>query len=188
MDSSELRAELERHHRDSYGWALSCCAHRRLDAENVLQTVYLKVLEGKARFEGKSAFKTWLFAVIRRTAKEENRWQTVRQLWLMKSLPTESHVEGPETAVYRLEVENWCRSALAILPKRQREVLQLVFYHDLALSEAAVVMEVSLGTARTHYERGKKRLRQRMLEMGFYDGERTGQDNPGVVPTTETVR
>jgi RNA polymerase sigma-70 factor, ECF subfamily len=48
----------------------------------VLQTVYLKVLMGKARYNGKSSFKTWLFAVIRRTAADERRRQLLRRLSL----------------------------------------------------------------------------------------------------------
>ena len=189
MDNSALRAELEKHHRDSFGWALSCCAHNRSDAENVLQTVYLKVLEGKARFDGRSSLKTWLFSVIRRTANEEWRRRSFRRLWLKNNPEGTAGVESMETAIYRLELAQSLRTALMSLPKRQREVLQLVFYHDLTLAEAAIVMDVTLGSTRTHYERGKRRLRERMLEAGFYDGaKRTERDNPRVVPTTESVR
>jgi RNA polymerase sigma-70 factor (ECF subfamily) len=190
MDSSELRDELERHHRESYGWALGCCSRDPLEAESVLQAVYLKVLEGKARFDGKSAFKTWLFAVIRKTAAGERRKNYLRRLLPSRRESEEiaaTKVESPDEKIYQTEIRLAFRRALADLPGRQREVLQLVFYHDLSLAEAAEVMGVSLGSARTHYERGKKRLRQLMEAMKVFDELRAGRkNNPRAVPATET--
>jgi len=69
MDDAELRAQLERYHRDSYGWALACCRHDPKEAENTLQNAYLKILEKRAVFHGRAAFKTWLFSVVRMTAR-----------------------------------------------------------------------------------------------------------------------
>ncbi len=172
MDEHALRAELEKYHQDSYGWSLSCCAHVRAEAETVQQIVYLKILTGKARYEGRASFKTWLFAVIRRTAADERRRQMLRR-WLFDrqamQAPTRL-VEQPDDALYRTELQQIVRQALAALPRRQREALQLVFYHELSLAEAADVMNVSLGSARTHYERGKKRLRQLLEEEQVSDG------------------
>lgn len=51
------------------------------------------------------------------------------------------------------------RAALARLSQRQQEVLHLVFYQNLTVREAADVLAMPVGTARTHYERGKERLR-----------------------------
>src|SRR2546421_6644240 len=83
MEIADFKAELERLHGCSFGWALSCCRRDRSDAEEVLQTVYLKIFEGKARYGGESSLKTWLFAVIRKTAATEYRRKLLRTLRLV---------------------------------------------------------------------------------------------------------
>src|SRR5207237_10071012 len=80
MDRAELEQQLQAFHAASFGWALACCDRDRDEAEDVLQTVYVKVLDGKARFEGRAAFRTWLFAVIRRTAAGHRRTRWLRGL------------------------------------------------------------------------------------------------------------
>ena len=73
LSADELEAELARLHPSSHGWARSCCGWNDADAEDVLQTTYLKVISGRARFGGRSSFRTWLFGVIRQTAREHRR-------------------------------------------------------------------------------------------------------------------
>jgi RNA polymerase sigma-70 factor (ECF subfamily) len=64
-----------------------------------------------------------------------------------------------------IDASRTLEAGLAELPERQREVLHLVFYQDMTISEAAEVMEISLGSARTHYERGKARLKALLADM-----------------------
>lgn len=170
---------------DIIALALSCCARDRGEAEEVLQTVYLKILEGKARFRGEASLKTWLFAVIRKTAATEYR----RNLRKLRSAVSSEQVSGREpaggdvdAAFDRSEEQVRFRLALQRLPARQREALHLVFYEDLSLREAADVMGVSIGSTRQHYERGKKRLRE-VLERTEVDYGISwrGKENPGAV-------
>lgn len=186
MDIAELRAELEQNHAACFGWALSCCRRDPTEAEEVLQTVYLKILEGKARFRGEASLKTWLFAVIRKTAASEYRRNLLRRLRSAVSSEQVSEREPAggevDAAFDRSEEQMRFRLALQRLPARQREALHLVFYEDLSLREAADVMGVSIGSTRQHYERGKKRLRE-VLERTEVDyGIRwRGKENPGAV-------
>jgi RNA polymerase sigma-70 factor, ECF subfamily len=188
MDKSDLRAQLERYHSASYGWALSCCSRDRGEAESVLQTVYLKVLEGKARYDERASFKTWLFSVIRKTAADSRRWNLLRRLRLVsyREAADKKSREDPDKAIYRSEIQLLLQRALATLPKRQQEVLQLVFYHEMSLQEAAEVMGISVGSARVHYERGKNRLRQWAKDSKVFDETELGrEENSGVVSGSE---
>jgi len=120
------------------------------------------VLDGDARFDGRSAFRTWLFSVIRLTAVDARRRRLLRQLLLLRSAARngdEPSVRGVDAEFALHQQRERFLAALRQLPRRQREALLLVFYHDMSVEEAARVMAVSLGSARQHYERGKARLR-----------------------------
>jgi RNA polymerase sigma-70 factor (ECF subfamily) len=170
MEIAELKTELEKLHQASFGWTLSCCRRNHADAEEVLQTVYLKILQGKAVYRGECKLQTWLFAVIRKTAISERRkhiLRTLKSIAVPESRPDEAQ---PEARFERSEIQQRFNEALARLPARQRETLHLVFYQDLSLSEAAKVMNISVGSARCHYERGKKRLREAFDREGVEYG------------------
>src|SRR5262249_51514808 len=122
MDTSELKGELERLHSASYGWALTCCRRDATEAEEVLQTVYLKILEGKARFRSESSLKTWLFAVIRKTAISEYRRSWLRSLRMTTDTTETEHRTaadpGPVARFEHSETQLQFQAALAALPGR----------------------------------------------------------------------
>jgi len=153
MTPAETRDEIERLHAAGFAWSMACCGRNRERAEDVLQTSYLKVLDGRARFEGRSSFKTFLFGVIRRTAAEERRRAALALLFGRDGARPGAPATGADP-VERLALA----SALARLPRRQREVLELVFSHGMTVEESAVALAIAPGSASAHYARGKRRL------------------------------
>ena len=167
MDRPELERELELLHAECWGWALACTGRDRALAEDALHTAYLRVLSAQARFDGRSRFKSWLFGVIRLTAMEElrraNRWHVSgSELELSSAVDSSA---GADVMSEQAERNAVLVAAMASLSARQREVLQLVFYHDMTVEEAARVMGISVGSARTHYDRGKKALAGQINEV-----------------------
>lgn len=158
---ADLRAALERHHAESMGWAMACCGFDRSEAGDVLQDTYLKVLDGRAVFRGESSFRTWLFGVVRRTASEHRRnvFRRLSALWRVEHNQVAADATDQDAALDGRATADRLRAALTALPTRQRQVLHLVFHEDLTVEAAAAVMGVSVGSARTHYARGKARLR-----------------------------
>lgn len=155
MERQLLEQSLADHHREAYLWARQCCRYDDEQAKDVLQEVYLKILEGRARYNNLSSFRTWLFAVIRYTALD-----ILREKYLVivdepgdndhPALPADEPPDEP------VDYE----ALLKQLPGRQAQVLLLAFYHGMTLEAISTVMDISLGTVRTHYDRGKKQLKE----------------------------
>jgi RNA polymerase sigma factor (sigma-70 family) len=161
VDSTDLKQQIAQLHSATFAWALVCCRWNASEAEEVLQSVYLRVLEGQARFAGRSSLKTWIFSVVRNSAAAARRRRWLRDAaleWWSAASPADSAVRAPDEELESHERGARVRKALQQLAVRQQEVLDLVFFHGLTIEEAAQVMGVALGTARVHYQRGKRRL------------------------------
>ncbi len=163
MNNNWLEYIYKHLHKESYLWARQCCSYNDEHAKEVMQLVYLKLLEGKARYDNKAKIKTWLFSVIKFTA-----------FGYLKSLSTPFSIENlPFLLVDNTYEENENKEdyqgILSRLPERQHQVLLLVFYHGLTLQEAAEVLNISIGSIRTHYDRGKKKLKILLVKEKYYE-------------------
>ncbi len=161
-----LERQIEALHDASVQWALACCRFDPVEAEDVLQMAYLEILEKRARFEGRSSFKSFLFGVIRSVAASRRRRRFLRALLLQRFGDALAPVPEPPGADDRARE---VRAALARLSARQREVLDLVFFHEMTVEDAAAVMRIGVGSARVHYSRGKARLASLLSRAGGAD-------------------
>lgn len=161
MRTNKLQHKLAELHSDSYAWALRCCAGDQYMAEEVLQDSYLKALRKIKAFKEQASFKTWLFAIIRYTAIDHLKAKVKRRTIQVEEVSNSirSHHQAAERYDDKA-LSTVFREALNELSPKQRRILHLVFYQACSISEAAEIMDIQLGTARTHYERGKSRLRQ----------------------------
>lgn len=161
MRTDELQHKLAELHSDSYAWAIRCCAGDRHMAEEVLQDSYLKALRKIKAFKGQASFKTWLFAIIRYTAIDHAKAKAKRKTVQVEEITNSIQTHPPAVEInISNNLSSVFREALNELSPKQRRILHLVFYQACSIQEAAEIMDIQLGTARTHYERGKSRLRQ----------------------------
>lgn len=152
-------------HPASFAWALTCCDGDRHEAEEALQSAYVRVLAGEARYSGRSSLRTWFFAVVRRTAAGARRREGMRRLLLerwARRRPESAAAPSPARAVEARDRAARVRAAVAGLPRRQRQVLMLVLDRELTLREAAEVLGIRRGSASVHYDRAKRTLRARL--------------------------
>ena len=162
MNKKWLNHVLEQFHREAFIWARQCCKYDEELAKDVLQVVYLKMLEGKAQYREKSKIKTWLFSVIRFTAIDLLKEQ-------QQFINLERFVETTEEEFDDCNLDY--KQLLRNLSERQHQVLVLAFYHNMTLAEIAEVTNMGIGTVRTHYVRGKKALRKLIETAKLYGRE-----------------
>jgi RNA polymerase sigma factor (sigma-70 family) len=157
---SNLTSELEQYHSDCYGWALHCCNRDSERAAEILQTAYLKILQKQHTFRGASTFKTWIFIVIKNTALDAAREHRKNEKKFVGGLrfPDAAYESDTESRLDEKHQNEFFLEALHRLSERQRQIMQLLFYHDFSISQAAEVLHISAGSARQHYHRAKKVL------------------------------
>lgn len=161
------RGALAEEHAALFAWALSRCGRERARAEEVLQMSYVAIIEGRARFDGRSTLRTFLFGVVHNVARSFHRnEQRTAWRWLRRDADdTEQAPPAVDEAVDATETETLTRDlrrGLHRLPARQREVLELMAWRDFTLEQTAEILGISVGSARTHYHRAKTTLRERL--------------------------
>jgi RNA polymerase sigma-70 factor (ECF subfamily) len=72
---------------------------------------------------------------------------------------------GPEALVRAREIGARIAAALARLSDRQRSVFVLRHYEDRSLEEIGEILDVDVGTVKSHLSRGVARMRQELMDL-----------------------
>jgi len=124
------------------------------DALDATQEALIAIARGIDRFDGRSAFTTWLYRVATNAALDELRRRNRRPL-AVEELPEPAEASGVDEVVgARLDVDR----ALATLPEEFRVAVVLRDLCDLDYAEIAEVLGVPPGTVRSRIARGRAAL------------------------------
>lgn len=134
------------------------------DTLDAAQEAMIAVARGIDRFDGRSAFTTWLYRVATNAAIEETRRRGRRPLPTDESLDVPAPSLGPESAAAsRIDVEH----ALRQVPEEFRAALVLRDMEELDYAEIASVLDVPMGTVRSRIARGRRAM---ATILGNYSG------------------
>ena len=140
------------------------------DAEDVTQTVLLKLFECKKNFESDEHMKHWIL----RVAVNESR-RVLRSAWRRTSVPLEEwhDAAAPEDPAKAEVLE----TVMALEPK-YRLAVYLYYYEGLSVAETAAVMKANVSTVQTWLLRARARLRKELTE----EKEESVHVRPQIVP------
>ena len=152
-----------RHHARIYRFVLRLIGSEAL-AEDVTSEVFLDVWRQARRFEARSAVTTWLLAIARYKALAEmrRRYEASDEGTVDASDPADDPEATFETK-HRGEI---LRSCLTRLSPRHREIIDLVYYHEKSVQEAADILGVPGNTVKTRMFHARKKLSQLLEARG----------------------
>ncbi len=139
-------------------------------AEDLAAIVFLKAFESRGRFRpGETSAAPWLYGIAGNVLRRHSRTE-LRRLRAYARLPREEAGDVDIRAVGdRVDAERAAPQvyeALASLPEAERDALLLVAWGDLTYQQAAVALNVPIGTVRSRLHRARARLRELLRAKG----------------------
>lgn len=157
-DERALEQFYRAHHGAVYQFALRLVKNAA-DAAELVNEAMLEVWRAAARFRGESRVRTWLLGIVNYRAIDlmRRRKPQSEELTCVEDVVDEGSCDIHE-ALAGAETAQHVRTCVERLPDRQRQVVHLTFFEQLAYPEVAQVLAVPTGTVKTRIMHAKQRL------------------------------
>jgi RNA polymerase sigma-70 factor, ECF subfamily len=171
-DAGAVRLVMQRNNQRLFRAALQILRNRE-DAEDAVQSAYLKAFAAIRSFAGRSSLSTWLTRIVTNNALAHARSARRRRSLLEESevpilddyremLMRGSMSASPEQAVARGQIGKIVDDAINQLPAPFRAVFVLRQIEELEVGEVAERLGIPAATVKTRHLRARRRL-QRLL-------------------------
>jgi RNA polymerase sigma-70 factor, ECF subfamily len=151
--------------------------------EDLAQETFLRVFRALPYFDGRAKLSTWIYTIAHRVAIDHVRkgdgWREQPLDDARTTQPKEWRnariVDNPELIMAQTEMDRLVTDALKRLPEKYRLPLIYAAIDELDYPTIAAMLDLPLGTIKTHIFRAKRLLKDRILaNLGVANVE-TGQ-------------
>jgi RNA polymerase sigma-70 factor, ECF subfamily len=164
-DKGAMQTLYSRHHVGTYRFVLRIVRDRSL-AEDLVSQVFLDVWRTAAHFEGRSKASTWILSIARfkaLTALRQRRFEDIDQAEVMQIA---DQGDTPETAFERSRTSALLRSCMERLSAAHREIINLVYYHEMSVEEVGAMIGIPQATVKTRMFYARKALAELLKTAG----------------------
>jgi RNA polymerase sigma-70 factor (ECF subfamily) len=159
------------------------------EAEDLTQTVMVKVSKGLRKFRGDAALSTWIYRIATNTARDKLRTPATK--WAAQQLDSAENqsARGPDSerqnlvpekqapsaqaTMIRKEMSDCIREFMDLLPESYKTVLVLSELEQLKNSEIAEILGISLETVKIRLHRAREKFRKELgTACTFFRDER----------------
>jgi RNA polymerase sigma-70 factor, ECF subfamily len=168
-DRLAMKVLFARHHVRVYRFVLRLVRNEAL-AEDVISEVFLDVWRQAGKFERRSAVSTWLMAIARFKALSALRRRVDQELDEETAEAVEDHADNPEVTLQKKDKSEILRECLSALSVEQREIIDLVYYHEMSVEDVAQIVGIPENTVKTRMFYARKKLGELLQASGVERG------------------
>ncbi len=139
--------------------------HDIRDVEDVLQNIYVKILDNPQRFNKIENKRAYLYRTLSNECTDYLR-SHVKTRFIDDESFDESNLETLQPENFEEEF-TMINRLLAILPQEQSDTIRLRHHSNLSFQEIADVMDVPLPTAKARYRYGLEKIRNGLKKMNL---------------------
>jgi RNA polymerase sigma-70 factor (ECF subfamily) len=160
-----MRALFLRHQVRVYRFALRLLRDREL-AEDLVSEVFLQVWRHAASFAARARVSTWLIAIARLRALSRLRSRSEAALDETTAAAIPDPSDDPEATIRNKQRAEILRDCLARLSPKHREIVDLVYYQGMTISEVALIVGIPENTVKTRMFHARRHLADLLAAAG----------------------
>jgi len=136
------------------------------EAEVLTQECFLRAFRMRNSFRGESSLATWLIRIAINLAHDHNRsrrwvfWRRLARTDRIDAIRMPDIQRSPEQVLINAERVNAVQSAVNRLSQRQKTIFLLRFIEEMPLEAIAGIMNLNLGTIKSHLHRAIEAVRR----------------------------
>ena len=168
-DMTALRAVFARHQVRVFRFILRLVRNAAV-AEELTNEVFLEVWRNAGTYEGAASAATWILSIAHHRAVSSLR-KRHEESWdqdAAAALPDTG--DNPEVAAQKADKGAILRRCLDALSPEHKGIIDLVYFHEMSISEVREVLQIPENTVKTRMFYARKRLSELLKEAGIDRG------------------
>ncbi|HEV2354742.1 MAG TPA: RNA polymerase sigma factor [Puia sp.] len=165
-DLDKMSLLFQRYHRPLYGFLYHMTGQRE-SSEDMVQTVFYRLLKSRHTFTGEGEFKTWMYHVARNVLSDHFKGSR-RSGYVVDVTGFEEKLAADGALFDRVErrlAVQALHKAMAALSPESREILVLSRFQELKGAEIAGILEISVGAVKVRIHRAIGQLKALYLQQ-----------------------